>query len=76
MGWLPSAPQLGTNPLRIAQEAKQAGMSPVDYTVKSLKEGSIRFAAEQPENGKTIRATCSSGAPTCWARPVKVTSTC
>nr|P85097.1 RecName: Full=Respiratory nitrate reductase alpha chain; AltName: Full=Respiratory membrane-bound nitrate reductase subunit alpha [Bradyrhizobium sp.] len=38
MGWLPSAPQLGTNPLR------QAGMSPVDYTVK--------FAAEQPENGK------------------------
>lgn len=27
-------------------------MNPVDYTVKSLKEGSIRFAAEQPENGK------------------------
>lgn len=27
-------------------------MTPVDYTVKSLKEGSIRFAAEQPENGK------------------------
>ena len=52
MGWLPSAPQLGTNPLRIAQEAKKAGMSPVDYTVQSLKDGSIRFAAEQPENGK------------------------
>lgn len=27
-------------------------MTPVDYTVKSLKEGAIRFAAEQPENGK------------------------
>ncbi|MCM0861493.1 nitrate reductase subunit alpha, partial [Klebsiella pneumoniae] len=52
MGWLPSAPQLGVNPLRIADEAKKAGMTPVDYTVKSLKEGSIRFAAEQPENGK------------------------
>lgn len=52
MGWLPSAPQLGTNPLTIAGEAKKAGMNPVDYTVKSLKEGSIRFAAEQPENGK------------------------
>lgn len=23
MGWLPSAPQLGTNPLRIAEEAKK-----------------------------------------------------
>ncbi len=32
-------------------------MTPVDYTVKSLKEGSIRFAAEQPENGKTTRVT-------------------
>ncbi|EBY1057758.1 nitrate reductase subunit alpha, partial [Salmonella enterica subsp. enterica serovar Stanley] len=52
MGWLPSAPQLGTNPLYIAREAEKAGMTPVDYTVKSLKEGSIRFAAEQPENGK------------------------
>ncbi len=52
---LPSAPQLGTNPLTIAREAEKAGMNrmnPVDYTVKSLKEGSIRFAAEQPENGK------------------------
>ncbi|VEA76805.1 respiratory nitrate reductase 1 subunit alpha [Salmonella enterica subsp. arizonae] len=52
MGWLPSAPQLGTNPLYIAREAEKAGMTPVDYTVKSLKDGSIRFAAEQPENGK------------------------
>ncbi|MEA7940795.1 molybdopterin-dependent oxidoreductase, partial [Salmonella enterica subsp. enterica serovar Virginia] len=42
-------PQLGTNPLYIAREAEKAGMTPVDYTVKSLKEGSIRFAAEQPE---------------------------
>ncbi len=76
MGWLPSAPQLGTNPLRIAEAAKKAGMSPVDYTVKSLKDGSIRFAAEQPENGKTIRVTCSSGALTCWVRPVKAMNTC
>ena len=52
MGWLPSAPQLGTNPLTLAADAAKAGMSPVDYTVKSLKEGSLRFAAEQPENGK------------------------
>ncbi len=25
MGWLPSAPQLGTNPLTIAGEAEKAG---------------------------------------------------
>lgn len=76
MGWLPSAPQLGTNPLYIAKEAQKAGMTPVDYTVKSLKEGSIRFAAEQPENGKTIRVTCLSGVQTCSVLPVKATSTC
>ncbi|MGU0160024.1 hypothetical protein ACVXHB_03290 [Escherichia coli] len=35
MGWPPSAPQLGTNPLTIAGEA-EAWMNPVDYTVKSL----------------------------------------
>lgn len=51
MGWLPSSPQLNTNPLYIAKAAEQAGMSAVDYTVKSLKDGSIRFAAEQPESG-------------------------
>ncbi|WP_147199543.1 nitrate reductase subunit alpha [Pantoea sp. CCBC3-3-1] len=50
MGWLPSAPQLNTNPLRIAAQARAAGLSPVDYTVASLKEGSLRFAAEQPDD--------------------------
>ena len=50
MGWLPSAPQLGTNPLHIAAKAQAAGKTPVDYTVDSLKEGSLRFAAEQPDN--------------------------
>ncbi|MDN5987639.1 MAG: nitrate reductase subunit alpha, partial [Hafniaceae bacterium] len=54
MGWLPSAPQLGTNPLHIAEQARAAGLSPVDYTVKSLKEGSIRFAAEQPDDEKNF----------------------
>lgn len=54
MGWLPSAPQLGTNPLHIAEQARAAGLSPVDYTVKSLKDGSIRFAAEQPDDEKNF----------------------
>ncbi|MFD1801380.1 nitrate reductase subunit alpha [Mixta tenebrionis] len=51
MGWLPSAPQLNTNPLRIAGQAAQAGQSPVDYTVAALKSGKLRFACEQPDEG-------------------------
>ncbi|RWR01623.1 nitrate reductase [[Pantoea] beijingensis] len=50
MGWLPSAPQLGTNPLHLAAQAKAAGQSPIDFTVDSLKNGTLRFAAEQPDN--------------------------
>ncbi|WP_338573992.1 nitrate reductase subunit alpha [Erwinia billingiae] len=50
MGWLPSAPQLNVNPLHIAAKADAAGMSPVDYTVDSLKQGTLRFAAEQPDS--------------------------
>ena len=50
MGWLPSAPQLSVNPLHIAAKAQAAGQTPVDYTVDSLKQGSLRFAAEQPDN--------------------------
>ena len=51
MGWLPSAPQLNTNPLRLAGLAKEAGQSPVDYTVDALKSGKLRFACEQPDDG-------------------------
>ncbi|WP_033568628.1 nitrate reductase subunit alpha [Dickeya undicola] len=50
MGWLPSAPQLGVNPLRIAEQAAAVGMSPQDYTVAELKAGRLRFAAEQPDD--------------------------
>ena len=51
MGWLPSAPQLNINPLRIAGLAREAGQSPVDYTVEALKSGKLRFACEQPDDG-------------------------
>lgn len=49
MGWLPSAPQLNTNPLHIAEAAKDAGLSLVDYVVDGLKSGKIAFAAEDPD---------------------------
>ncbi len=50
MGWLPSAPQLNVNPLNLAAMAKTAGKNVQQYTVDSLKDGSVRFAAEQPDD--------------------------
>jgi nitrate reductase alpha subunit len=50
MGWLPSAPQLGTNPLRVVAKAKAAGMDVKDYVVDQLKTGAIKFACVEPEN--------------------------
>jgi len=50
MGWLPSAPQLGTNPLGLVKAAEAAGMEVKDYVVQQLKEGSLKFACEQPDN--------------------------
>ncbi|MQK22349.1 hypothetical protein EI013_28690, partial [Escherichia coli] len=38
--------------LTIKQQADAAGLSPADYTVQALKSGAIRFACEQPDNGK------------------------
>ncbi|KOC91594.1 nitrate reductase subunit alpha [Winslowiella iniecta] len=49
MGWLPSAPQLNTNPLGLAKAAEAAGQTPKEYLVNALKSGDIRFAAEQPD---------------------------
>ena len=50
LGWLPSAPQLNRNPLTIAKAAQEAGMDIQEYIVKSLKDGSLRFASESPDN--------------------------
>lgn len=49
-GWLPSAPQLSRNPLKLAQEAKDAGLATEDYVKQSIEEGSLRFACEEPDN--------------------------
>jgi nitrate reductase alpha subunit len=48
MGWLPSAPQLQTNPLQVARDA--AGGDVKDYVVKSLKDGSLRMSCEDPDH--------------------------
>lgn len=49
LGWLPSSPQFNINPLSIDAKAKAQGLSAEDYMVKHLKDGSIRFASEQPD---------------------------
>ncbi|WP_114811516.1 nitrate reductase subunit alpha [Paraburkholderia kururiensis] len=49
MGWLPSAPQLKTNPLHIAAAAAAQGMEPKDYVVKGLTDGSLRMSCEDPD---------------------------
>jgi len=50
MGWLPSAPQLQTNPLQVVKDAGSAGMDPKDYAVKALKDGSLRMSCEDPDH--------------------------
>jgi nitrate reductase / nitrite oxidoreductase, alpha subunit len=50
MGWLPSAPQLKTNPLQVARDATAAGMSPADYVVRGLKDGTVQMSCEDPDD--------------------------
>ena len=50
MGWLPSAPQLQTNPLQVVRDAQAAGMDPKDYAVRSLKDGSLKMSCTDPDH--------------------------
>ncbi|MEQ9349235.1 MAG: molybdopterin-dependent oxidoreductase, partial [Alphaproteobacteria bacterium] len=52
MGWLPSAPQLETNPLELAAAADAAGKDVKAYVVDGLKDGSLRMSCEDPDNEK------------------------
>ncbi len=50
MGWLPSAPQLRTNPLDVVAEADAAGKDPVAHAAEKLKSGELRMACENPDD--------------------------
>src|SRR3546814_11430538 len=50
MGWLPSSPQLETNPLEICRAAEAAGQEPAAYVTQQLKAGSLRMACTDPDN--------------------------
>ncbi|POA97699.1 nitrate reductase subunit alpha, partial [Chromobacterium sinusclupearum] len=54
MGWLPSAPQLETNPLDITRAAQAAGKDPVAYAVEGLQNGSINMSCDDPDNPKNF----------------------
>jgi nitrate reductase alpha subunit len=49
MGWLPSAPQLKTNPLQVVRDAQAAGLDPKDYVVRALKDGTLQMSCEDPD---------------------------
>ncbi len=50
MGWLPSAPQLQTNPLEVVRAARAAALDPVNYVAKGLKEGTLKMSCEDPDH--------------------------
>ena len=50
MGWLPSAPQLKTNPLEVSKAADAAGKDPKDYVVEGLNGGSLKMSCEDPDD--------------------------
>ena len=49
MGWLPSAPQLKTNPMQVVKDAQAAGLDAKDYVVKALKDGTLEMSCEDPD---------------------------
>lgn len=48
MGWLPSAPQLQTNPLQVVRDAGAGDVK--EYVVKGLKDGTLRMSCEDPDH--------------------------
>ena len=54
MGWLPSAPQLETNPLEVTRAAAKAGQEPAAYALSGIKSGDLRLSCEDPDNPKNF----------------------
>ena len=52
MGWLPSAPQLETNPLDVVKAAEAVGKDVKEYVVDGLRDGSLRMSCEDPDGEK------------------------
>jgi nitrate reductase alpha subunit len=50
MGWLPSAPQLRTNPLKVGKDIAASGKQVGEYVVSALKSGDLQFSCEDPDS--------------------------
>ncbi len=48
-GWMPSYPTFDRSPLQLADDAAQAGQDLPAYVAASLKDGSLKFAVEDPD---------------------------
>jgi nitrate reductase / nitrite oxidoreductase, alpha subunit len=54
MGWLPSAPQLEENPLKICRDAQSEGKDIQESVLEDLKSKKLRFSCEDPDNPKNF----------------------
>jgi len=50
MGWLPSAPQIESNPLDVGRMIAESGGDPNKAVPEALKSGEIRLACHDPDN--------------------------
>ncbi|MFS0703432.1 nitrate reductase subunit alpha [Cellulomonas sp. 179-A 9B4 NHS] len=48
-GWMPSYPTFDRNPLDLADDAAASGEPVPDHVVRRLQDGTLRFAAEDPD---------------------------
>ncbi|MGQ0610154.1 MAG: nitrate reductase subunit alpha [Paracoccaceae bacterium] len=49
MGWLPSAPQLRTNPLKVGAAARAEGIEARDYVAREMKSGALEMSCMDPD---------------------------
>jgi len=54
MGWLPSAPQLQENPLKLTKAAEKVGKDVKSYIVDRLVSGSLKFSCEDPDDSRNF----------------------
>src|SRR5690606_20583561 len=54
MGWLPSCPQLETNPLDVVAQAEAEGKDPVAYAVENLMSGKLNMNCDDPDDPKNF----------------------
>jgi len=50
LGWSPSHPAFGRNPLDLFDESERTGVTPAAHIVSELRAGRLRFAAEDPDD--------------------------